>query len=262
VCAVPAALLLRGMIAEPEMKSSAAEALFYLAATMFLGVYAVVLFGSLFATTVILAWRFYTHFFSDEGYLTFTLPVKRSTLLRAKLLNEMIFYAANVLLILLCLLIFFWLAPPATEEYPVFNPIVFHSFGKALRMLAPAAGWIVLFLFEGLLCFAALGLFNTCFVDFCFTVGAVIAKKYKLLAGLGIYIGVNAIIGGVGETALVLLSSPVFLGLEVMMRDATPGQNCAVCALALFVVVLLFTGLAVVAHCLTQDKLDRKLNLA
>ena len=34
--------------------------------------------------------RLYKHFFSDEGYLTFTLPIKRSTLLRAKSVNAMI----------------------------------------------------------------------------------------------------------------------------------------------------------------------------
>ena len=29
---------------------------------------------------ILVYWRTYTHFYTDEGYLTFTLPVKRSTL--------------------------------------------------------------------------------------------------------------------------------------------------------------------------------------
>ena len=41
-------------------------------------------------TAIFVLIRFYKNFFTDEGYLTFTLPVKRSTLLNAKTANAMI----------------------------------------------------------------------------------------------------------------------------------------------------------------------------
>ena len=38
----------------------------------------------------LLLYRFYTSTFTDEGYLTFTLPVKRSTILLSKTVNAVI----------------------------------------------------------------------------------------------------------------------------------------------------------------------------
>ncbi|MBR5774377.1 MAG: hypothetical protein IKY44_05945, partial [Clostridia bacterium] len=43
--------------------------------------------------------RFRKHLFSDEGYLTFTLPVSKGALLGSKLVTAMIFAAASVILL-------------------------------------------------------------------------------------------------------------------------------------------------------------------
>ena len=61
--------------------------------------------------------RFYKNFFSDEGYLTFTLPVRKTQLLNSKLLMSVIFTASATLVILFD--IFLMLAVGIPEE--IFN---------------------------------------------------------------------------------------------------------------------------------------------
>lgn len=56
----------------------------------------------LFIMFFALARRFYTNLFSDNGYLTFTLPLKRCQVFFAKFLSGMIFLAAAVTVVFLC----------------------------------------------------------------------------------------------------------------------------------------------------------------
>ncbi len=52
-------------------------------------VYAIAIFTS--GTGIMLYIRYYMHFFTDQGYLTFTLPVKRSTHFWSKAVSGMIY---------------------------------------------------------------------------------------------------------------------------------------------------------------------------
>ena len=55
----------------------------------------------LVVTVILIYVRFYKNFFTDEGYLTFTLPVKRSQLLNSKLITTFIATAATELMLIL-----------------------------------------------------------------------------------------------------------------------------------------------------------------
>ena len=54
---------------------------------------------------VIIARRFYVNVYGDEGYLTLTLPVKRSYIILSKLIVGMCWLIAQVVVIILSLLI-------------------------------------------------------------------------------------------------------------------------------------------------------------
>ena len=208
--------------------------------------------------------RFYSHFFSDEGYLTFTLPVKRRTLLLAKLANEMIWQIAQVLLILACVLVFLLIAPPATQEHPVIDITVLQGAVRGFFAIFGGAGdgALPLFIIEGALFLLGLLLFQTCLVHFCITIGAVVAKKHKLLAGIGIYYGVNMVVSGIGQLLFGLLGGLMVYGLEEFLVNAEASASIGARALLLLLVTLAVYTLAVLLYCLTQDKLDHKLNLA
>lgn len=261
--AIPGAFLLRALIADGGERPTL-TVLLGIAAALYLFTYCLVLFGSAAVTAVLLYWRFYAHFYSDEGYLTFTLPVKRRTLLLSKIANEMIWYVANFFLVLLALLIFALFAPPATAQYPVLNPIVFQVIGQVLDALfgAISGGWTVLFLLELLLLLLALVLFSTCLVQLCITVGAVVAKKHKLIAGIGIFYGVNFLLSAVGQILLSFLGTPVIMGLVRILLNAKAGRICTVVFLIFLLFICFMLALAFIAYAITQDKLDRKLNLA
>ena len=70
----------------------------------------------LILTSVLVAVRFHINFFSDEGYLTFTLPVKRSTLLFSKILSGYVFYALTALVVAVSLAVIGLFVPAVGES--------------------------------------------------------------------------------------------------------------------------------------------------
>lgn len=77
--------LITGRVEEDLFMASGGSDVFY---TLLVMVYTLVIIGASFATCMVVAIRFYRHLFSDEGYLTNTLPVKRSTHLLAKTISR------------------------------------------------------------------------------------------------------------------------------------------------------------------------------
>ena len=69
-------------------------------------------------TQVLLFIRFYRNFFTDEGYLTFTLPVKRETLLNSKVLAGFIAMAAAAAVCALNFSIIFTIPEYELIRYP------------------------------------------------------------------------------------------------------------------------------------------------
>ena len=79
------ALLLRGTLASADKLQ---DVLVVICVLYFIPCLLAIGAGTL-ATSVLLYWRFYAHFYSDQGYLTFTLPVKRVyTLSEASAMSE------------------------------------------------------------------------------------------------------------------------------------------------------------------------------
>lgn len=62
--------------------------------------YIVTLFGLMLMTAIFLIMRFYKNFITDEAYLTFTLPVKTSTLIISKQINGIIWNLLTVVVLI------------------------------------------------------------------------------------------------------------------------------------------------------------------
>ena len=150
-------------------------------------------------------WRFYKSCFTDEGYLTFTLPVTTHEILLSSLINT--FLGVLLMVVVACvslggllLLGFsvvegFWpalweLLPRMAEELAsVFSGEVL---GYALLMLL--AGIL------GMIC-------QIVMLMLCITIGAMVAKKHKLLAAVGAYYGIQV---------AVTLVEAVFLPTQIL----------------------------------------------
>lgn len=220
--------------------------------------------ASVLLTEILVYWRFYKHFFSDEGYLTFTLPVRRRTLLLSKTLNAMIWIVAHALLLGVCLLVFLLIAPPALEDGGFFNPIALKTVGKAIAEVFESMGakWASLYALATLLILAGVVVFSISMVHFCITLGAVIAKKAKLLAAIGMYYLITTVISFVCQAVMSVIGIFMAGRFFLMIIEMTPNEIGWVFWLITMLIATVMAALASTMYFLTLGNLERKLNLA
>lgn len=217
-----------------------------------------------FVLTMVLVYvRFYKNLFTDEGYLTFTLPVSRKQILLSKTVNAFIWYCLHGLLIVGAVLIFLLLAPPAEEGGFIINTVAFKWIGDIFGeiwgyigawTLPIAAGAVVFLLITTLQGIALLHL--------SITIGSVIAKKAKIVAAIGIYYAFNTASSMIWQLIFSCFTYGILPGITVIMPEPTGSEIGALISLCLAAVIAVSGVITVVLYNLTQHMLDRKLNLA
>lgn len=159
----------------------------------FVGIVCAILFMTAFAAVAIccaasvfvVIWRFYKSRFSDEGYLTFTLPVNHHQLLLSSMLNSicgivLVFLAAAAAVVLSCILL---LMGFPMDFWPEAAAAVGRAFGTLME--AMEGNWGIFWEIAGTMLLS--GLHQIVVLMLAVTIGAMIAKKYKLLAAVGAY---------------------------------------------------------------------------
>ena len=124
-------------------------------------------FGNV-ATVILCMIRYYKNMLSDEGYLTHTLPVKKSSILLSKLLVTLVSELITILAIMVSLLIY--------------SPDIYVEIVKAVSQLFVniVFGIIVVLL----------GIFEVTLVAMCLSLGATFNKS-KVTKAILIYIGIS-----------------------------------------------------------------------
>ena len=184
--------------------------------------------------------RFNKHFFSDEGYLTFTLPVSKSSLLASKLVTAVIFAILSIKVleidILLCYTVsgenLFDMLEDVFEMMSLWYHLDYHIASN------------VIFNFVILAAVAS----AVAFVFLCITLANLIAKRRKLLVGIGIFYGVQIVIA----ILLRIIAISGALDFIEYKLDATT------IALGVLAVTVIF-GAA--SYLLNLYLLDKRLNL-
>lgn len=135
-------------------------------------------------STILVYVRFFKNFFSDEGYLTFSLPVPRRTLYLAKTVNALIWDLATVGVVALIVTLAVLIIPtPCFTEWSTCSvgPVdltLFRAFGRTTAELWNRCGaWLLLYGLEFLRGCVALILMDSGLVQLCITLGAVVAKS-------------------------------------------------------------------------------------
>lgn len=210
--------------------------------------------GALLIVTLILVyWRFYKNFFSDEGYLTFTLPVSRAKHLLSKTLNACIWLTASACVILLCI----------AEISLIVSPATLKAFCVGIgELYADMGAWGVLYTSELLVLIAAYLWVSVGLVQLCITIGSIIAKKHKILAAIGIYYLVNTVLGFVVEVIMILGIFSAGGAIDDVMARVSTAEAPALIALVLLIAAVILSTVAYLIHIITLDKLERRLNLA
>jgi hypothetical protein len=215
----------------------------------------------LVVSLILVYWRTYTHFYTDEGYLTFTLPVKRSTLYLSKVITAAIVEFSTGLLFVLGIAIILLVAPP-TENGALINPVAYTGLWELLREgWALVGGWMIVWVLAFLPIPLLFCLVTSGMTMLCITVGAVIAKKHKLIAAIGIYYGVTTVLSFVGQLIMSFLSTGIF-GIFGMAFTAGMTPAGLTVTAVLIIASALTACLGATLHFITVHMVEHKLNLA
>lgn len=221
-----------------------------------------------FIITVILVYvRFYKNFFSDEGYLTFTLPVKRETLYASKVVNALIWEGASLLIILFDILLAMLIIPsPCSADFNgiAVGPLdltLFARLGAWLSSIWTENGvWLLTFAVEGFLIVVAYILLSVGLIQLCITLGAIIAKKHKFLAAIGVFYGIRTVLTFC-TSAIIVPAALATPGAVWLVSNMTSALRLPTVALLLLIVAIVLTAVACILHFIALDRLERRLNL-
>lgn len=230
-----------------------------------LGIYLAiaVVSGYSIATVIFIGIRFYRNFYTDEGYLTFTLPVKRSTLFFSKVLSGTIFLVSTSLVVIVSFVLALLMVPSSMEDS---TPVLFEVLRFLWSMIegifesASDTATMITMLILSLLILFCLMLFEILALYFCITVGSVITKKLKVLAAIGCYYALNFAIGTISSIAQIFLM--IFSGhIALVVMALSPTQLSLVAIFLLLSVLGFMMLLTSILYYATEKLIEKKLNL-
>ena len=218
--------------------------------------------AGLTVSVILVYWRTYTNFYTDEGYLTFTLPVKRSTLYLSKVLTAAIVETATLLIFFLGVGLILLIAPPTTVGGGIISPVVYTSIGDLFAdAWGVVGGWLIVWIIALIPLLFLIQLYASGLVFLCMTIGSVIAKKHKLLAAIGIYYAISAVLSFVSQFISLFLSAGV---MSIIFTALSSGMLIGGTTITAMILIagLIVACLAMVLHFTTVHLLEKKLNLA
>ena len=235
-----------------EQTDSLALTMLFLAAILFVIFSFIALIAYSIGTWIVLLIRFYRNKYTDEGYLTFTLPVSSHQILLSSYLNIAIWTVVATLVAQLSVGLAILIGASSTE---LFSP-------EALKKILSALGTIPDFYMEiidGDVTVVILSVLNVLMtamgqlmmILMSITLGAVLAKKYKILAAVGLYyVGNMAISMITGVYTFTVTFAGVFID--------------SVNAYSLYILVptlILRTAVLIISYIVTIHFMSKKLNL-
>ena len=238
-----------------------AIAIIFAALLLFASVIAVIL--SFVLTMILVLARFYKNFFTDEGYLTFTLPTTRSKMLFSKTLNAFIWFTAHILLIIASFAVYLLLAPRPDSDEILISPFIYEQLAELFSLIFKGIGvWIIVILALLFICMLVMLLMSITMLQLSITIGSVIAKKAKIIVSIGIYYAINTALTMFWQLVYTSFSLTVFSSAADTVSISSTGEMGAVVSLVLLIFIAINAVIASLLYCFTQNLLDRRLNLA
>ena len=213
------------------------------------------------AVQFITLFRFYKNKFTDEGYLTFTLPVTSHQIFLSSFLNILAWLAISVF-VLICaaaMMIFIGLGEPIEGMYEALGDIFINVdegvdyIGQSMQGFGTFLGLSILEIFVAPV-YAIVLLMTS------ITLGCVLAKKHKILATIGMYYVINMVVNIVSSIiSMVPTILLVFNGMND--NDAFVDRYFVYMALTVGLTLLLQVGLAIGGYFWSTYLMKHKLNL-
>ena len=205
--------------------------------------------------------RYYKHLFTDEGYLTFTLPVSRRQIYFSKLVNAGLWLLLSELVLFVCGLIMIVIILPTYGNGIIAVDTLQNWLESIVKEFQARGFWMIV---QGGLCVLSVvssTMLSVGVVYFCITLGATVAKRAKIIVGVGAYYLIDMVsrslgtVLGVVPTVWVIMALIIFSGTDVFVFNS-------VISLMMTIFLAILSLLAAFFHCLTLNILERKLNLA
>ncbi|HEX3039004.1 MAG TPA: hypothetical protein VHP54_01740 [Caproiciproducens sp.] len=211
--------------------------------------FVVIIVGICVMTLVVTIQRFNKNLLTDEGYLSFTLPVKAHSHVDCKMIVSLIWFVLSGVVAMLSIFVL------AIDQNALIHfQEFFAECADAFRQVG-ANGVIVIL--EGILLLLLSVLSSTITIYAAITIGNM-SSKHKLLAGVGAYLGfgiIEQIITTTILSALHDLPEHYFDNIKTIQSGV---QAAEIVMLAMIIYTLIF---GVVYYVLTNWMLKNKLNL-
>lgn len=198
--------------------------------------------------------RFYKNFFTDEGYLTFTLPVKNNQLLNSKLISSTVTLCLTGVVLILNIVVMFLIGfadSIFTKEFWDEISIIFKEIINTLGIYS------AVYVLEILILLVLSTIFSILFMFCCITFASIITKKAKVITAIGIYYGANSILSFMVQIFFLF-------GIDSIsnwMIKLPENKEMAVIALIMLGIILFIALFCGLLYTLQYWMLDRKLNL-
>lgn len=195
------------------------------------------------------AYRFNQSFFTDKGYLTLSLPVKREELILSKYISAATVVGLSTFVVVNSVILLFaskgWF-PYSENPVTVFCESFisnFKKYGIILNTVGRLDGFILMFTFA--MCLSA-------FIFLCLTV----AQKINKSPGITAAVGFAALV----ITVAPLFNRPLHAAGHRFIRTGDPYQQM-IFVLVLGTAIMFFIGLTAIMYLLETDMLKKKINL-
>lgn len=212
--------------------------------------------------SVLIFIRYYCNFFRDEGYLTFTLPVKRSTHLLSKVVSGSLINLLSGITIFIAVCIIGTIMPmekgSSMTLLGAFTEAVFEGIWECI---SKGDLWFILYFLLIMLISVAGSVLSTILTYLFITIGATVVKKHKVLATIGIMYASSFVASLAFIPILILVV--IWFGAATSIANFGSSillANCFVCLLLLFVLMALICAITLIYSIITGT-LERKLNL-
>lgn len=211
----------------------------------------------IFLAQILVFVRYYKNFYSDEGYLTFTLPVKRASLFNSKLIMGSVTSVSTALFCLLSasamLIIGFRNEIFTKETYDYIVKTLNEIFATTADIITFVVGSIELIIL-GVLLFVL----SNMFMYLCISIGATISKKAKVVSAIGVYYAASS----VGTFLMTMFSIFVSSAFSNWTYEMYGTEYDILLCLILLILIFFAAMICAAIYAIHYILLDKKLNLS
>lgn len=205
------------------------------------------------ANQIVLIQRYFSSFFTDEGYLTFTLPVSTHSLLISKTVSAVLFSFYACVIEFVCIVAYILTSISCYDGIEAIGQIP----QQILEMISSKYGidYISMFVTYCALFFVGQAV-SVMIIYLSFTIGSIIVNKYRVLAGIGIYLLILTIM----STLQSVISSVVMYVFGAQSDFLYTTGSWLMISLWITIAIMIIVG--VVCYLVTHYLLKNKLNLS